>query len=95
MLIALFLPVFLQPRAAAPKPAWTGDFTVTMKGSGTIDERTSPGQTMHYIWKVGRVASGCIVLDRSFKGGATFGTCNTRDALRYGTWIADGRWSCR
>ncbi|MBK8057960.1 MAG: hypothetical protein IPK33_08785 [Gemmatimonadetes bacterium] len=91
MLIALLLPVLLQPRVAAPKPAWTGDFTITMKGSGTIDQRTSTGVNQQVTWKVDRVARGRIVLDRSFKGGGIAGTPNTRDTLRYETWIADSK----
>jgi hypothetical protein len=91
MLLALLVPVLLQPRVAAPKPAWTGDFTITMKGSGTIDQRLSSGGTMQVTWKIDRVARGRIVLDRSFKGGGIAGTPNTRDTLRYETWVADSR----
>jgi hypothetical protein len=91
MLIALLLPVLLQTKVAAPKPAWTGDFTLTVRGSGTIDERLSAGGKMQVTWKVDRVARGRIVLDRMFKGGGIAGTPNTRDTLRYETWIADSR----
>lgn len=91
MLIAILLPLLLQTKAAAPTPAWTGDFTITMKGGGTIEQRLPSGGSMRVTWKVDRVAKGRIVLDRSFKGGGIAGTANTRDTLRYETWIADSR----
>ena len=91
MLIALLLPVLLQTKVAASKPAWTGDFTLTVRGGGTIEERLPAGGKMQVTWKVDRVARGRIVLDRMFKGGGIAGTPNTRDTLRYETWIADSR----
>lgn len=89
MLIAILLPLLLPTRVPPAKPAWTGEFTITMKGSGAIDRPLGGGGNMHVTWKVDRVARGRIVLDRSFKGGGIAGTPNTRDTLRYETWIAD------
>ncbi len=90
-MIVLLLSVLLQSHAATAKPAWVGDLTLTMKGSGTIEERLAMGGSMKVTWNVARIATGRVVLDRSFKGGGIAGTPNTRDTLRYETWIADSR----
>ncbi len=46
MLSALQLPVLLQAKVAAPKPAWTRVFTLTVRGGGTIEERLPAGGKM-------------------------------------------------
>jgi hypothetical protein len=88
MLIALLLPVFLQPGAATPRPMWSGDFTITMTGDGRAEKPLGTTR-MAVTWHVDRVARGRIVLDRMFKGGGIAGTPSTRDTMRYETWIAN------
>ena len=91
MLRALLLPILLQAKAVAPGPSWTGELTLTMKGHGTVEKTLSTGVRMQVTWKVDRVARGTVVLDRMFKGGGIAGTPNTRDTVRYETWIANSR----
>ncbi len=91
MLLTLLVPVLLQSTAAAPPSSWVGDFTLTITGSGKIQEPLSNGRTMSVTWKVDRVATGRIVLDRSFKGAGIAGASNSRDTLRYESWIANTR----
>ncbi|MCC7132394.1 MAG: hypothetical protein IT352_07115 [Gemmatimonadales bacterium] len=91
MLRAFLLPILLQAKAAAPGPSWTGDLTLTMKGQGSIEKTLSNGLRMQVTWKVDRVARGTVVLDRMFKGGGIAGTPDTRDTVRYETWIANSR----
>ncbi|MGE0443237.1 MAG: hypothetical protein AB7S39_22350 [Gemmatimonadales bacterium] len=86
MLLALTL--LLQTKAAAPKPMWTGNLTLVIKGAGRIDAPLG-GVKRHVTWKVDRSATGTVVLDRMFKGGGIAGTPNTRDTTRYETWIAN------
>ncbi len=87
MVVVLLLSLLLQPKPAAPKPAWTGELTLTIKGSGTID--LPRPKKLRVTWNVDRTATGTVVLDRMFKGGGIAGTPNTRDTMRYETWIAN------
>lgn len=88
--IALILTILLQARAATAQPTWSGDFVLTIKGSGQVGKVVN-GIPMHSTWMVDRVARGRIVLDRMFKGGGIAGTPETRDTTRYETWIANSR----
>lgn len=78
-----------QPAAA--KDSWSGELTLTIKGSGNVQYpiKEMPGGKSRVSWQVDRVARGRIVLDRMFKGGGIAGTPDTRNTDRYETWIAD------
>jgi hypothetical protein len=91
MLLRLLLPVLLQSPTTPAAPVWSGELTLTMKGNGTVEKTLSTGVRAQVTWKVDRIARGRIVLDQSFKGGGIAGTPNTRDTLRYETWIANSR----
>ena len=76
----------IQPRPTAPKPAWTGEMTLTIKGEGKVENRL-----IRATWRVDRSAKGKVHLDRMFKGGgALAGTENSKDTTRYESWVADG-----
>ncbi len=71
-------------RAQPVTGTWRGDFTITIKGSGRV-----ANELIKATWNVDRQATGTIVLDRAFRGGAIAGTPNTRDTSRYESWIAN------
>ena len=82
----LMLLWLLQPRPVAPKPAWTGEMALTIKGEGKVENGV-----IRATWRVDRSAKGKIHLDQTFKGGAALaGTENSKDTLRYESWVADG-----
>lgn len=77
--------------AAVAKETWSGELTLTLKGSGNREYpvKEMPGGKSRVSWNVDRLAQGRIVLDRMFKGGGIAGTPDTRNTDRYETWIAD------
>jgi len=89
MLIPILMAAMLQTKAAAATPMWAGDLTLTIKGNGTIEQPYPTIGKRRVTWKVDRAARGRVVLDKMFKGGGIAGTPNTRDTVRYETWIAN------
>jgi len=89
MLTAVVLAALLQVKPPAPTPMWTGELTLTIKGNGTIEQPYPKIGKQRVTWSVNRSARGRVVLDKMFKGGAIAGTPNTRDTVRYETWIAN------
>ncbi len=89
MLTPILLAVMFQTKPPVPKPMWTGELTLTLKGNGTIEEPYPKIGKRRVTWKVDRTARGRVVLDHMFKGGGIAGTPSTRDTVRYETWIAN------
>ena len=83
------LVVALLQAGAPAKPMWSGELTLTIRGNGTLEEPLPGVGKLRTTWKVARTAAGRVVLDHMFKGGGIARTPNTRDTLRYETWIAD------
>lgn len=89
VIAGLVLPM-LAPTAWC-KEAWSGDFVLTIKGSGErqYPVKGLPGGQAQVTWNVDRVARGRIYLDRVIKGGGIAGTPDTYNAERYESWVGD------
>lgn len=72
--------------------SWSGDFVLTIKGSGVNEVAVAPlpGGKARMTWAVERSARGRIVLDRMFKGAGIARTPDSRNTDRYETWVASG-----
>ena len=79
----------LLPAALSGQPVtWSGDLTLTVKGSGVIERPHPKWGKISVTWNVDRLAKGRVVLDKMYTGTVFAGTPNRNDPGRYESWIA-------
>lgn len=86
MLVPLIsLAISLPHMPSAPAETWSGEFSISIKGSGSA---TGPGPSTGK-WSIAREAKGTVVLDRTFRGAGIARTPDSKNLERYETWISD------
>lgn len=86
----LALLLCFRPPMAHANGSWSGDFVLTIRGSGSDELAVPrlPGGKARATWDVNRTVRGRMVLDRMFKGSGIAGTADGRNLDRFETWIA-------
>ncbi len=84
LLTMALLALVAVPMTHASTEVWNGEFTITIKGSGSAK---GPGPSVGK-WGIDRAARGSFVLDQTFTGAGIAGTPDSKNATRYESWIS-------